>query len=291
MIFQFQEKVINDSEYSKYNFENPNFIGYLNNYGEVLSCRNPLGLGDHDSNKTTEFFEYNFRMPTNDLWLQKEKEINVINKEREERFAKEQYEYFKKRVENDAKYTKEYGRITDVDNRLLRDLNMFFYNCYQAPTFMEGFGQNCKILNEAEFYEKYCKGKEKYQKQQNETNQQYNERFNQFFKYDYYWYKTKIMLDWYKTVIVQYLHYNLIERCKKGITTCTLNPNETFYNYLLNDFEIHQIPRMIFDSDKKMYVPYSQSEFFIPDSELRLHDEIQTIKKLVPLKERSRYYR
>lgn len=62
------------------------------------------------------------------------------------------------------------------------------------------------------------------------------------------------------------MHYHLIERCEKGITTNNLRPNETFYKYLLNDFTIHQIPRMVYDNTKKMYIPYEQNSFLIPNS-------------------------
>ena len=68
------------------------------------------------------------------------------------------------------------------------------------------------------------------------------------------------------------------------ITTSSFKIYETFYNYLLNDFTIYQVPKMIYDGDKKMYVMHKQNEFFIPDNELRLKEEIQSIKKLVPKK-------
>ena len=48
---------------------------------------------------------------------------------------------------------------------------------------------------------------------------------------------------------------------------------------------------MIYDNTKKMYVPYEQNQFLISDSELRLKEEIQAIKKLVPKNERAKYYR
>lgn len=156
---------------------------------------------------------------------------------------------------------------------------------------MDGFGQNCMSLNKPEFYQSFCKVRKIYQKQSDETEEQYHERHERFFEYDYYWYLKNLMLDRYKTVIVQYMQYHLVERCKKGITTCDSKPYETFYNYLLNDFTIHQIPSMIYDNNRKMYISYIQNPFLVPDSELRLKEEIQAIKKLVPLNERKKYYR
>lgn len=48
---------------------------------------------------------------------------------------------------------------------------------------------------------------------------------------------------------------------------------------------------MNYDEDRKMYVEYNQSDFLLPDSEMRLKDEIQAIKRLVPIKDRAKYYR
>lgn len=291
MTLSFNEEIVNDKEYSKYNFEHPRFIGYLNEYGEALDYSRPLGFGGHDDNKLTTYFEYYFRMPTHDPWIQQSEGKDGIDLEDEQWYAQDNIEYFKERLEHSAYLVREYGVTDNPYAKFEDDLNRFFYNCYQANTFMEGFGQNCISLNESEYYQRFCKGRELYQRKSNETEEQYCERHERFFEYDYHWYKKNLMLDWYKIVIVQYMHYHLVERCKKGITTCNLKPYETFYNYLLNDFTIHQIPCMIYDNTKKMYIPYEQNQFLVPDSELRLKEEIQAIKKLVPLSERQRYYR
>lgn len=291
MTLPFEEEVVNDGEYSKYNFEHPRFIGYLNNYGEVLDYSSPLGIGGHDNNKLTTYFEYYFRMPTHDSWIQQIEEKDIIDLEEEQWYAKDRIKHFKENLDHSAYLTKQYGLAEDPYNKFQDDLDLFFYNCYQAGTFMDGFGQNCMSLNKSEFYQKFCKEKKLYQRKANETEKEYHERTNRLLKYDYHWYKKGLMLDWYKTVSVQYMYYHLIERCNKGITTCDLKPYETFYNYLLNDFIIHQIPRMIYDESKKIYVPYEQKHFLVPDSELRLKEEIQAIKKLIPLNERKKYYR
>lgn len=291
MTLPFEEEIVNDCEYSQYNFEHPRFIGYLNKYGEILNYSSPLGIGGHNDDKLTTYFEYYFRMPTHSSWIQLIEDKDVIDLEDERWYARDRIKYFKEKLEQRAYFTKKYGVTKDPYNKFQADLDMFFYNCYQADTFMDGFGQSCITLNENEFYQKFCKGKVLYQRKKDETDIQYRERNERHFKYDYYWYRKHLMLDWYKTVIVQYMQYHLVERCKKGITTCDSKPYETFYNYLLNDFTIHQIPCMLYDTDLKTYVSYEKNKFLIPDSELRLKDEIQAIKKLVPLSERSKYYR
>lgn len=291
MILQFNEEVVNSGEYSRYNFEHPRFIGYLNKHGDILDYSRPLGIGGHDDNRLTTYFEYYFRMPTNDPWIQQIECKDVIDIEDEEWFGQERREYFEERLKHILDLKRKYGVKENPYDIFQEDLDIFFYNCYEADTFMDGFGQNCMALNKNEFYQKFCKYSKLYQRKINETEEQYRERHNQLFEYDYYWYLKHLMLDWYKTVIVQYMHYHLIERCKKGITTSDLTPNETFYNYLLNGFTIHQIPRMMYDNIKKMYVPYEHSKFLVTDRELRLQEEIQAIRKLVSKNELYKYYR
>ncbi len=291
MTLPFKDVIVNDSEYSKDNFGNPRFIGYLTKNGEILDYSYPLGIGGHDNNKLTSYFECFFRMPSHNTWVQEFENKNNINIEEEKWYAQNRIEYFKARLEYTTYFNQKYGPKKDPYIKFTNDLDRFFYNCYQADTFMDGFGQNCIALNKTEFYQKYCSTKNIYTKKSEETEEQYHERHNRLFEYDYYWHKKNLILDWYKTVIVQYMQYHLVERCQKGITTSNLKPYETFYNYLLNDFTIHQIPIMIYDSTLKKYIPYEQNQFLVPDSELRLKEEIQAIKKLVPLKERSKYYR
>lgn len=286
MTLSFKEEVVNDCEYTKYNFEHPHFIGYLNKYGEVLDYSSPFGIGGHDNNKLTAYFENYFRMPEHEPWIQQIEERDVIDIEFEKRYAKRQRDYFRNQIEYNLSLVRKYGISEEPYDKFQNDLDMFFYNCYQAETFMDGFGQNCMSLNEPEFFEKFCL--KACPKGFNETEEQYYERRRHIVKYNYHWYKKKLMFDWYKTVIVQYMHYHLVERCKKGITTSSLRPYETFYNYYLNDYAIHQIPYNIYDEDKKMYVTYAP---FPSDSELRLKEEIQAIKTLVPISERSKYYR
>lgn len=289
MTLPFEEEVVNDLEYSKYNFEHPQFIGYLNPYGDIIEYSSPLGFGGHDGNKLTNYFEYYFRMPSHDLFEQQFENKNVINLEIEKKYCQDGIQYFKKCIED----YKEYRYMEDPYFKFQKDLDIFFYHCYQSDTFMDGFGKNCMSLNQSEFYEQFCKNNVWYQEGKNdtETEDEYKERMRRNIEYDYHWYRKRLMLDWYKTVIVQYMHYHLIERCERGITTSNVRPYETFYNYLLNDFTIHQIPCMVYDRNQKKYVEYSQNPFLIPDSELRLKEEIVAIKKLVPRKDRVKYYR
>lgn len=287
MVLPFQEIIINDKEYSNNNFQQPNFIGYLNPYGIPIEYSNPLGLGGHDCDRTTLFFETYFRMPENEIWLQQLEGIDSIDFEHEKDVSKSYREFFIQRKKDTIEHYKKYGKSKNARVIFQDDMDTFFLNCFQANTFTEGFNQNTQILNHSEYYDKYFIERRKKLEQKMYSDEEIGRISNS----EYIWYKKRLMLDWYKTVIVQYMHYHLIERCNKGITTSDIRPYETFYNYILNDFEIHQIPRMIYDSSKKMYVPYMRNEFLIPESELILKQELESIKKLVPLKERNKYYR
>lgn len=107
----------------------------------------------------------------------------------------------------------------------------------------------------------------------------------------YEYYRVSIIMSFFKDVMVQYLGYHSVERIPKTITTSNIKIYETFYNYLLNDYKVIRIPKMIYDVDMKRYIEYNFNDALLPDSELRLKDEIQAIKKLVPVSEIHKYYR
>ena len=287
MILPFNHQIVNDQNYSKENFIWPNFIGYLSPTGKPIEYSNPLGLGGHDCDRTTLFFETYFRMTENEIWLQQLEGINSIDYEHEKDLSKYYRSFFQKRKNDTIEQYKKYGKSKNPRTIFMDDMETFFLNCFQAETFNDGFNQNTQILNQAEYNDLYLKDKIQQYKDKGYS----DETIRRIISSEYTWYKKRLMLDWYKTVIVQYMHYHLIERCNKGITTSDPKPYETFYNYLLNDFNIHQIPRMIYDNERKMYIPYTRNEFFIPERELILKEEIESIKKLVPPNERYKYYR
>ena len=131
----------------------------------------------------------------------------------------------------------------------------------------------------------------------------------------YYKNKTNELL--LKEILVSHLGYHSVEsNCYKTITTSSWNIYEKFYNYLLMDYSIQQISRFYYDKEKEIYVerPLIEEHFYnekdeqgniidtksvymnirdylTSDRELRLKDEIQAIKKLVPINERSKYFR
>ena len=96
----------------------------------------------------------------------------------------------------------------------------------------------------------------------------------------------------FKGMLVQSCDYDYVEGNKnKIITTSKFNVYEAFYDYMLMDFDIQQIPKRIYDKHERRYVEYSQSEFLVPESELRLKSEIESIKKYVPRHQRKEFFR
>ena len=95
-----------------------------------------------------------------------------------------------------------------------------------------------------------------------------------------------------KDVLVQVCNYDAIEsQLYRGITTSKFNIYETFYDYILYDYTIYQIPKKIYDPKKERYIDYSQSKYLVTDKELRLKEELDAIRKNVPLEERHIYRR
>lgn len=95
-----------------------------------------------------------------------------------------------------------------------------------------------------------------------------------------------------KDVLVQACNYDSVEsQLYRAITTSKFNIYETFYDYMLHDYRIFQIPKMVYDDNLEKYVFWSQPDWMITERELRLKDEVESIRRMVPLNERGQYCR
>lgn len=93
-----------------------------------------------------------------------------------------------------------------------------------------------------------------------------------------------------KSVLVQACNYDSIEsQGYRIITTSKFNIYETFYDYILHDYKIFQIPKKVYDKNLQKYIELKQSIWFMSDKELRLKAELESICKHVPLEERNQY--
>ncbi len=95
-----------------------------------------------------------------------------------------------------------------------------------------------------------------------------------------------------KSVLVQACDFDTIEsQLYRTITTSKFNVYETFYDYILHDYQIFQIPKKVYDENLQQYIDYKQSIWFMTDKELRLQAELESICKNVPLEERNQFCR
>jgi len=298
MILPFNEKVVNNEEISEGSLRRPNFVGYLNPKGEEINYALPFGRGGHNNNPTTELFQFYFY-----IRYQEYRDGNFVcfgdrkpAIKNEKEFVKIRLKELRKNVERLRNKNLTYR--LDKYNLMDYDLLCFFKNCYDNGIFNDGFGKYVRLISDYKFSEEfmlpiYEKRKKLYPREKNEKFDEYNNRIpiNLQFDYQYEKYIDSMILDLLKEVFISYMGYHSVERTPRTITTSSFKIYETFYNYLLNDFTIYQLPKMIYDNEKKMYIENKQNEFLIPDSELRFKEEIESIRKRVPLEERSKYYR
>lgn len=93
-----------------------------------------------------------------------------------------------------------------------------------------------------------------------------------------------------KDILVQACNYDAIEsQLYRTITTSKFNIYETFYDYILHNYKIQQIPKKVYDEKAEKYIDWIQSPFMVSDKELRLKKELDSICRSVPLEERKTY--
>lgn len=275
MTLPFNKEVINDGEINIENFKYPNFVGFLNPYGFPIEFEDKFGYTGHEQPPSIqELFRVYYILKIRNSKLISSLEEYIMS-DKYQNSEKERYSSILKEELQRCKKNYSYSMISEQQMEI--DVYNFLLNCYSADTFFEGVGNINTCMCEQEFW-----------------NQEYKGLYDiedLDFKLEYGIYKDKILVDIFKNVMIQYLGYHSIERVPRTITTSSFRIYETFYNYLLNDFTIFQMPKMIFNPKERKYIPQNPNDFFLPDSELRLRDEIQAIKKLVPINERAKYYR
>jgi len=122
------------------------------------------------------------------------------------------------------------------------------------------------------------------------------------------------LLAHFKDISVQYLGYDSLERFNpetlrelnipkkleeynfdflnnpRIITTSCFNPNERYFNWLIRDYVVHQLPKYNFNVLTRIYEQVPDiSPFHIKQSEEIYSKEIASIRRLVPREERYKY--
>jgi hypothetical protein len=91
--------------------------------------------------------------------------------------------------------------------------------------------------------------------------------------------------------VVQAMNFDKIESMlQKTITTSKDNIYETFFNYLIMDFNLYQINSIRYNDNTGKFEVFDKNEFIQTGQEKELQREVELIKKLVPYKDRRNYF-
>lgn len=128
MTLPFNEEIINDGVINKYNFEHPNFIGFLTPYGEIINETSPFRNvpSGHGVNTPIELFN------------------NFYNKKDEEpmRVYQSIKRILSKLKESNELFQHSISSPYSIAKRLEYDLLYFFLNCYSNTSFLDGIGKS-----------------------------------------------------------------------------------------------------------------------------------------------------
>lgn len=275
MTLPYYEDIVNDEAINYESFKYPNFVGYLNPYGIPISFRDKFGYTGHgQSLSIQERFRvyYTLKMKPSELISPFEEYImtnEYQHSEKERHFNS--LKNLRRSFNEDLKRWKKQKYPSSFINKRQMELDIydFFINCYRADTFFDGIGNVETCLCEREFWLTEYKDKDVYPID------------DYHFKMAYQIYKDKILAEAFKNVLIQYLGYHAVERVPKTITTSSFGIYQKFYYYLKNDFTIYQIPKMFWNPKERTYISFKLDDFFLPDSEIRLKEEIKSQKKFL----------
>ncbi len=182
------------------------------------------------------------------------------------------------------------------------DLLDFFKKTYSNKKFFDALDKKIYVENENEMCKEFTK-KYSYELSYDRKKELY---------VDYL--KTELM-KYFKDIAVQYLGYDSLERFKPNgeiikipyhwekwdfdyfkktkriITTSYQNYYERFFNYMIMEWAVHKIPRYLWNEKENKFEKESYiRDFTYKDSEELYKKEIESIKRLVPIDERYKYF-
>ena len=277
------------------------YIGYITPDGNLINYNKPFGESGHDGWEniiSNTFLKYvSYIIKTDELEEYIVRGMGFILNENTQEFSE-----FLEEMEIDLRYPPSYD---DTYGQFRYQFLLFFKKVYANKNFFEAIGKKIEVMSEEEFM---C---------QNSWIDPYD-----FTKKHYVLYLKQSLMQYFKDIAVSYLGYDAIERFQPNgelinipydpreyprynryadsyfyrtpriITTSYNNINERFYNYLLMEWSIHKIPKYVWNDNllrfeqEPTYVQFLQSE-----KEKILGEEINSIKKLVLLKDRYKYFR
>ena len=317
MTIEYNEEPIEKHESLKHS----PFLGYINPSGQIIDYSTILGEPHHDSWRnpvTPLFLNYiSYLVLEDDLpfikkraedpnkpWYKELYEKNkcdgfdysVVRGPQYKNYNDLYYEEFISYLKNGINRVQEYKNSSSEWNRLKYDLMDFFEKCYSKDDFFRSFGRIVKLYS----YEKIIETS-KNKLIENGYDRSDNDKF-------YEEYRIMTLMSYFKDILVQYLGYDSFARAipangiffdygyafsdtPRIITSCS-NPNERFFNWILMDWEIQRIPKMIWDDNEKRFIEESNLiDYYQTDKEIVLGQEIDTIRKNVPKQYRKQFFR
>lgn len=300
------------------------YIGYIAPNGDLIDFNKPFGESGHDgwdnivTNAFLQFVSYSVKSTSisnpnsnisfpNDIDSLKYPNLDeniirgirfIINKNTED------FDTFLNDLNRYLKY-----KPSDNNQFLFRyNLLSFFKNAYTNRTFFETIGRKIEVISKETFLLRNPHLIK--QGDQHLQNKSYLE------------YLKKELMSCFKDIAIMYLGYDSIERFQPNgkvikipydpreygswtrpyssyfyytpriITTSDPNINERFFNHLAMNWEVHVLPRYYWNEQTQRYeiIPFLR-EFYNNEREENLRKEIEAIKRLVPLKERYKYFR
>lgn len=204
-------------------------------------------------------------------------------------------------IDKIEKTWKEFGSMDD-DTKFMYQLLLFFRNAYKNKRFFESIQRKITIenpdvaKNRIKYYYREC----------HLSDYRLDSIYEDELKHE--------LLSHFKDICVQYLGYDSLERFQPNgtlikiplygdyekfdflanprvITSSYPNTNERYFNYLVMNWTVHKLPRYYYNEKTGIYEKSDFSLFYQNETEQKLEKEIQSIKKLVPLKERYKYFR
>jgi len=271
------------------------YAGYLSPDGYIIDYNVDNGEENHHNEWTKEgskiFLEYMSYLVDGKSFIHRGHDILYKD-------GNEDYATFKKSIDEKLRQYESKPRIElDENDTLIIDILHFFKNAYANDDFFKSINKSFSIENPISIEKNIRRKYKDYPKEYQDY------KINRQIKSQ--------MLQGFKDVCVQYLNYDSIERIGPNATPIPINEadfnfishpriiltshrniNDRFYNYLIMDWEVHRLPKYKYNKTTGIYeMQNSVMDHYSSDDEDTIHEEIESIKRLVPRKDRSKYFR
>jgi len=96
----------------------------------------------------------------------------------------------------------------------------------------------------------------------------------------------------HQDILVSLIGFDKIETTiPKTISTTKVNINETFFNYLIMDYNIVQLPKLVYNQEHNNFKWIKPNPYIQTSTEKEYEEEIKLIKKYIPYSERTQYFK